>query len=180
MAFVTCPSCGEKGKIPLHLVGKRIKCQKCATSFQVSPPVAKTAAVPATATAAVITDRPRPGTIEVEGLEASTWAGTAVVAEHAHEHEHEHEHEHDEATAAFTASPHEAHHEPHHAEAAAKQYKVLTQKDKWFDGKFELPRLEEALNHYARHGWVVRSMTTAQVAGFSGGPREEIVVLLEK
>ena len=64
--------------------------------------------------------------------------------------------------------------------ARAKQYKVLTQKDRWFEGKFDLSRLEDALNHYALQGWVVRAMSTPHVVGFSGGPREEIVVLLER
>ena len=57
---------------------------------------------------------------------------------------------------------------------------MLTQKDRWFEGKFELAKLEEALNHYARQGWSVRAMATPLVTGFSGGPREEIVVLLER
>ena len=61
-----------------------------------------------------------------------------------------------------------------------KEYKLLTQKDKWFEGKFDLPRLEEAINHYAHRGWKVRAMTTAQVAGFSGGVKEELVVLMER
>ena len=61
-----------------------------------------------------------------------------------------------------------------------RQYKVLTQKDKWFDGKFDLSRLEAALNHYAGQGWTVRAMATPHVVGFSGGPREEIVVLMER
>ena len=57
---------------------------------------------------------------------------------------------------------------------------MLTQKDRFFEGKFELSRLETALNHYAAQGWVVRAMATPLVTGFSGGPREEIVVLLER
>lgn len=64
--------------------------------------------------------------------------------------------------------------------APAREYKVLTQKDKWFDGKFDLTRLEGALNHYAGLGWTVRAMSTPHIMGFSGGPREEIVVLLER
>ena len=61
-----------------------------------------------------------------------------------------------------------------------REYKVLTQKDRWFDGKFDLSRLEAALNHYAGLGWTVRAMSTPHVMGFSGGPREEIVVLMER
>jgi len=61
-----------------------------------------------------------------------------------------------------------------------REYKLLTQKDKWFEGKFDLPRLEEAINHYAQRGWKVQAMTTAQVLGFSGGVKEELVVLMER
>ncbi len=61
----------------------------------------------------------------------------------------------------------------------AKEYKVLTQRDKWFGGKFDPERFEEALNFFAGHGWVVRSMVAGNVAGFSGN-REEVVVLLER
>ncbi|HEY2158075.1 MAG TPA: DUF4177 domain-containing protein [Isosphaeraceae bacterium] len=61
----------------------------------------------------------------------------------------------------------------------AKEYKVLTQRDKWFGGKFDPERFEAALNFFAGHGWVVRSMVSGNVAGFSGN-REEVVVLLER
>ncbi len=61
----------------------------------------------------------------------------------------------------------------------AKEYKVLTQRDKWFGGKFDPERFEEALNFFAGHGWVVRSMVAGAIAGFSGN-REEMVVLLER
>jgi hypothetical protein len=61
----------------------------------------------------------------------------------------------------------------------AKEYKVLTQRDKWFGGKFDPERFESALNFFAGHGWVVRSMVSGNVAGFSGN-REEVVVLLER
>jgi hypothetical protein len=180
MAFVTCPTCGEKGRILKQLVGKRIKCQKCGTSFLVAAPASKApaeSAAPAAvgAAAPAVADAHRGDTITVEGLDETSWAGTAVV--HAEqEHDHEPDHPHDESTAAFTAAPAE----PHHVAAAVKEYKVLTSKDKFFDNKFDLSRLEDALNHYARKGWVVRSMATPHVAGFSGGTKEELVVLLER
>ena len=61
-----------------------------------------------------------------------------------------------------------------------KEYKLLTPKDKVFDNKFDLARLEEVINAFALNGWTVRSMTTAQVTAFSGGMREELLVLLER
>ena len=36
MPYVTCPTCGERGKIPPNLVGARIKCRKCGLSFMVA------------------------------------------------------------------------------------------------------------------------------------------------
>lgn len=60
-----------------------------------------------------------------------------------------------------------------------KKYKVLTQKDKWFSGKFSPEKLEEALNSYAEQGWVVVSAATADIPGF-GGSRQELVFILER
>lgn len=177
MAFVTCPSCGEKGRLPKELVGKRIKCQKCGTAFLVAAPTPKVPAAALTpeAAAAAHAAGAHAGhhgeTIEVDGLDDSAWTATPEG-----DSAHGAEHAHDESPAAFTASPQE----PHHAAGGAKEYKLLTQKDKYFEGKFEFSKLEDALNHYARQGWVVRTMATPQIAGFSGGPREEVVVLLER
>jgi hypothetical protein len=63
--------------------------------------------------------------------------------------------------------------------ANPKVYKVLTQRDKWFGGKFDAERLEAAINFHARQGWVVRSMTAGAIAGSSNN-RDELLVLLEK
>ncbi len=60
-----------------------------------------------------------------------------------------------------------------------KQYKVLTQKDKWFSGKFDPARLEEALNSYAEQGWRLVSCATADIPGF-GGSRQEFIAVLER
>lgn len=59
------------------------------------------------------------------------------------------------------------------------EYKVLTQKDKWFSGKFDPQLLEQALNSYARQGWRMRGMATASVPGF-GGNRDELIFVLER
>ncbi len=60
-----------------------------------------------------------------------------------------------------------------------KEYKVLTQKDKWFSGKFDPSKLESALNAYAEQGWRVVTSATAEFSGF-GGKREELVIVLER
>lgn len=59
-----------------------------------------------------------------------------------------------------------------------KEYKVLTQKDKWFSGKFDPEKLEQALNAYAEQGWEVASSATATFPGLMSGNREEMVVIL--
>jgi hypothetical protein len=65
------------------------------------------------------------------------------------------------------------------ASGRQRQYKVLTQKDKWFSGKFDPEKLEQAINAYAGQGWAVRGITTASMPGF-GGNRDEMIVLLER
>ena len=65
------------------------------------------------------------------------------------------------------------------SESAKKQYKVLTQKDKWFSGKFDPERLEQAVNAYADQGWRVRGVATASIPGF-GGARDELIILMER
>jgi Domain of unknown function (DUF4177) len=60
------------------------------------------------------------------------------------------------------------------------QYKVLTQKDRYFSGKFSPEKLEEAVNGYAAEGWRAVSMATASIPGGFGNKREELIVLLER
>ena len=59
------------------------------------------------------------------------------------------------------------------------EYKVMTQKDRFFSGKFSPEKLETAINSYAEQGWRVVSMATAKIPGL-GNSREELVVLLER
>lgn len=63
-----------------------------------------------------------------------------------------------------------------------KEYKVLTQKDNRFSGKFDPAALEAAINSYAQQGWVVKSAFSTQVPGYPGlgGTREEALVILER
>ena len=78
MPYVTCPTCGERGKIPPNLVGARIKCRKCGLSFMVAGPsagakvggVGRAGSTPV----ALAVAEPLQGGIEVEGLDASSWA----------------------------------------------------------------------------------------------------------
>ena len=61
-----------------------------------------------------------------------------------------------------------------------KEYKVLTQKDKWFSGKFDPELLEQAINSYAVQGWRVISAATASFPGLFSGNREEMVIIMER
>lgn len=62
--------------------------------------------------------------------------------------------------------------------ARTKEYKVLTQKDKWFAGEFSPEKLEQALNSYAAQGWHVVSVATASMPAAPGGAREEMIVVM--
>lgn len=59
------------------------------------------------------------------------------------------------------------------------EYKVLTQKDRFFGGKFDPQKLEAAINSYAVQGWRVVGVATADVPGF-GNARQELVVILSR
>lgn len=176
MPTVTCPSCGEKGRILETLVGAKIKCRKCDTSFLVTPAASKSvvaAPVPGVAAAAlgaVSAVKAKSGDhIEVDGLDDAAWSAPAVAVE---DHEHDHpEHHAADAQSAFT---------PHSEGHTFKQYKLLTPKDKCFEGKFDLERLELQLNLLGKQGWVVKGMATPHVAGFSGGDKEQLIILLER
>jgi hypothetical protein len=60
-----------------------------------------------------------------------------------------------------------------------KEYKVMSQKDKWFSRKFDPEMLEQGLNAYAAQGWRVISVATASIPGL-GGNREEMIVVFER
>jgi len=60
-----------------------------------------------------------------------------------------------------------------------KEYKVLTQKDKWFSSKFDPETLEKAVNAYADQGGEVMTMATAEFRS-TFGKREELIVLMER
>jgi hypothetical protein len=163
MPTVTCPTCGERGKIGTSLYGSRIKCKKCGASFQVMAPAAK----PAPAGVAMAR-ADGPSGIEVEGLDVSAWSPSNEVGETLQA----------QAVADPAANP--AAIATVDSTTGSYEYKLLTPRDKFFDGRFDLVRLEEALNHYGRQGWSVKAMSTPHVKGFSGALEEFIVVVLER
>ncbi len=60
-----------------------------------------------------------------------------------------------------------------------KEYKVMTQKDRFFGGKFDPERLEAAINSYAEQGWAVVGVATANIPSL-GESRQEIVIIFER
>ena len=168
MPYVKCPSCGERGKIGPALVGTRIKCKQCGVSFQVSPP-------PVKATAGLMSDfaSPRasvPDGIEVEGLDASAWTlstevGVALKAVATAEPDAQ-------AGASIRLRLERSVAGGPPIQGAHLQGQVLRR-------QVRPARLEEALNHFGRQGWAVKSMSTPHVKGFTGVMEETIVVLLE-
>ena len=141
MPYVACPSCGERGKIPATLVGARIKCKKCGIAFNVAAPAAKEADARGRhwghgrggGRAAVASSEG----IAIEGLDDSSWAvahDTSDGLKPPSEQEVA-AHETAETGGEFVAQE----------GTGYKEYKLLTPRDKIFDGKFDLGRLEEAL-----------------------------------
>lgn len=60
-----------------------------------------------------------------------------------------------------------------------KEYKVLSQKDKFFSGKFDPAVLEEVINSYASQDWVLKAAFTVSVPNGFGGKREECLIIME-
>ena len=182
MPYVTCPTCGERGKIPPNLVGARIKCRKCGLGFVVAAPASKAAAagVPAMSESSGSLPRvvaePLAGGIEVEGLDASSWALPSetvglLKAEATPASAVDQSNRPDSGPAFVAAEP---------GQSVAHEYKLLTPKDKIFEAKFDLARLEEALNHFGRQGWTVKAMSTPHIKNFQGVLEEVLVVVLER
>ena len=59
------------------------------------------------------------------------------------------------------------------------EYKVLTQKDKWFSGKFNPESLEAALNSYAEQGWRLVGCAAANIHAL-GDSRQEFIAVMER
>jgi hypothetical protein len=61
-----------------------------------------------------------------------------------------------------------------------KEYRVLTQKDTWFSGKFDPQKLENAINSYALQGWTLKEAFSAEFPALWGKSREEAIIILER
>lgn len=77
---------------------------------------------------------------------------------------------------------------PRRVPPGACEYKVITQRDEYFQAKFNPESLERMINMHAADGWRVVSMTATDVGSFfgsfwskgGGSARQELVVLLER
>ena len=58
------------------------------------------------------------------------------------------------------------------------EYKVLTQEDRRWSGKFSAENLEHALNSYAAEGW--RVVSSVPVASMWSISTSQIMILLER
>ena len=158
------------------MIGARVKCKKCGTGFTVAESSAKAVTGPPVADA---TPSAPEHVIAVEGLDELAWTaagsespsalGTSPTGAATIEDESATAQEKD-GQDQFVSQEH----------GQRREYKLLTPRDKIFDGKFDLGRLEEAVNYYARQGWVVKAMSTPHVKNFQGVLQEELVVLLER
>jgi hypothetical protein len=61
----------------------------------------------------------------------------------------------------------------------SRQYRVLTQKDQGFSGKFNATKVEEMLNDHARHGWSLKIAVTMNMPTHAGN-HDELVLILER
>jgi len=57
-----------------------------------------------------------------------------------------------------------------------KEYKVMTQKDRFFSGNFDPEKLEAAMNSYAAEGWEFKGMAAPPF----GTTSKEIIIIFER
>jgi len=68
---------------------------------------------------------------------------------------------------------------PYTLDPTKPQYKVVTQKDRFFSSKFNPALIERALNEYAQEGWVLKEAVSADF-GSVGMSRNELILFMEK
>ncbi len=68
---------------------------------------------------------------------------------------------------------------PYTLDPSKHQYKVITQKDRFFSSKFNPALIERALNEYAQEGWVFKTAVTADF-GSMGMSRNELILFMER
>ena len=150
-----CESCGKSYAVPDNLAGKQGKC-KCGTAIKI--PVCSSTNSPL----AIVPEKSDlTGDDKIQKTERAISSSSEGIVANAAEHDRE------DNLKQMKGSP-------------LKEYKVMTQKDKWFSGKFDPEMLEQAINAYAAQGWQVISVATASIPGLMGGVRDEMVVIFER
>jgi hypothetical protein len=175
MPYLACPSCGERGKIAQAMLGTRIKCKKCGLSFTVAPAASNINRIAILPIELEETDHDQE-VIAVEGLDAAAWTFPSGPASPIPIDAIE-----STDLPALQTEPSQVDHAfEAHEPSGMKQYKVLCSRDRIFEGKFDVARLEEVLNDLARQGWVVKAMSTPHLKDFGGNLKEEVVIILER
>lgn len=164
MSIMLRCSCGKQSNLPGSFVGKRVRCNFCGALTLVTERVPDHPELDWETHVAesLLTSADGPATA-TEVLEAEPAVEAPELFEEVPSGE----------TAAVAPEPVVT---VPRAEGA-KEYKVLTQRDRMFGGKFDAERLEHALNFLAGQGWAVKSMAAGSLIS---GNREELVVLLER
>ena len=149
MPLVACPDCMQEGRVPDSFLGRRIKCSKCGGASWSRAP----RAVPPPGSEGTSSRRgrwrvvrPLPSTPTFEGIVVEGFEGGWSESQ-------------DDTTAEVPAEPPREARTPSFGASmgvtglmrpeGVKEYKLLTPKDKVFDNKFDLARLEEVINAYA-------------------------------
>ena len=61
-----------------------------------------------------------------------------------------------------------------------KEYKVVSQNDSVFSGKFSPESLEKLLNKFGNEGWVLVTTIRSTFPSMLGGVREAVSIILER
>ncbi len=165
--------CGRPLRASLDAAGKRTKCPGCGQILTIPsqstpesaapvPQIAGAPAAPATEAdpLALTIDWP-PADLPRAETDLHRSSGAAII----------------KVDAAVADGPSQL--EVPRTEDGSLQYRVLTQKDQGFAGKFSATKLEEMLNAHARQGWCLKSAVTIQIPGH-GGHHDELIVILER
>jgi len=149
----SCHQCGKKYSTPADFAGKGVRCG-CGAKITVPSPTES----PLDGTQQAFVSQPRTSSVDPQAIPIKQLDGIATLLS--------------QIAARLNT-------ETATTLVAQMQYKVLTQKDKWFSGKFDPEKLEGAINSYASQGWRVCGVATASFPGF-GGKRDEMVIVMER
>ena len=149
------------------LNGARIKCKKCGNTFLVSPPAGKAVAAAAATSSAAASHTPEG--IQVEGLEM-----LELVSFHRDRCRPSRLRPNPILARVSRRVFRSCRGSLRPSGSAAVQAAHLKGQDASKD-KFDLTRLEEVINQYAKQGWTVKAMTLPHIKGYGGVCRGETV-----